>query len=622
MRIQHNIMAMNAYRNYNTNTKALSGNLEKLSSGYKINRAGDDAAGLAISEKMRAQITGLNAAQKNVKDGISLVKTAEGAMQEIQDMLNRMDYLATQSANGTYDNEVDRANLQKEVEALKTEINRIADSANFNGIKLLDGSLDAGTDEISIKDAADVATSTTATNATAAGMGFKTVSDGMLVDKAPTAGKYTVDFSQSKLINSSSNAITVTFQLTADKTATFSVAAGQEMDGADIAEAIAKSLTSTADYDSDVGVTVMATGSDSKFHFSAEGNKLVIQEINPAAKQADIDGLVFNAKFSDGVAFNTNGGKVGVTLVSGNNGNQFQVLPETEPVANATRVYAQATFNLTAAFVKDGAALKLGDTTYVFAVGKNSKYKDYGENVIDLTDMVVSSAGTLSGSQLNTAAQRLAVAAKDNKQFIVGSTVGDSDTNKTPVISLTEREGGIDYNVNNLAGDDGLAPANGSTAAGDAQAADWKGLIKIGTAQKSNSANGDALTLQIGDTADSFNQMKVKVGDMHTKAMKIDGINIGTQEGAAAAVQTVRDAINYVSSVRGDLGAVQNRLEHTGNNLAVMQENIQDAESTIRDTDVAAEMMSYVKNNILVQSAQAMLAQANQVPQGVLQLLG
>ena len=115
MRIQHNIMAMNAYRNYNTNTSALSKNLEKLASGYKINRAGDDAAGLAISEKMRAQITGLNAAQKNVKDGISLVKTAEGAMQEIQDMLNRMDYLATQSANGTYQDEVDREALQQEV---------------------------------------------------------------------------------------------------------------------------------------------------------------------------------------------------------------------------------------------------------------------------------------------------------------------------------------------------------------------------------------------------------------------------------------------------------------------------------------------------------------------------
>ena len=152
MRIQHNIMAMNAYRNYNNNTSALSKNLEKLSSGYKINRAGDDAAGLAISEKMRAQISGLNAAQKNVKDGISLVKTGEGAMQEIQDMLNRMNYLATQSANGTYDNEVDRLNLQKEVDSLKSEINRIADSANFNGIKLLDGSLAAkGSSSVKIK---------------------------------------------------------------------------------------------------------------------------------------------------------------------------------------------------------------------------------------------------------------------------------------------------------------------------------------------------------------------------------------------------------------------------------------------------------------------------------------
>jgi len=139
MRIQHNIMAMSAYRNYNSNTSALAKNLEKLSSGYKINRAGDDAAGLAISEKMRAQITGLTAASKNVKDGISLVKTAEGAMQEIHDMLNRMDYLATQSANGTYDNEVDRLNLQKEVDALRSEINRIADSSNFNGINLLNG---------------------------------------------------------------------------------------------------------------------------------------------------------------------------------------------------------------------------------------------------------------------------------------------------------------------------------------------------------------------------------------------------------------------------------------------------------------------------------------------------
>ena len=121
MRIQHNIMTMNAYRNYTNNTSALSKNLEKL----------------------RAQITGLEVAQKNAKDGISLVQTAEGALTEVHDMLNRMVELANQSANGTYDNDVDRANLEKEMDQLKSEINRIADSANFNGIKLLDGSLDA-----------------------------------------------------------------------------------------------------------------------------------------------------------------------------------------------------------------------------------------------------------------------------------------------------------------------------------------------------------------------------------------------------------------------------------------------------------------------------------------------
>ena len=150
MRIQHNIMAMSAYRNYTNNVSAMKKNLEKLSSGYKINRAGDDAAGLAISEKMRAQITGLETAQKNAKDGISLVQTAEGALTEVHDMLNRMVELATQSANGTYDNQTDRAQMQKELDQLRAEINRIADSSNFNGIKLFDGSMEADKVEYAI----------------------------------------------------------------------------------------------------------------------------------------------------------------------------------------------------------------------------------------------------------------------------------------------------------------------------------------------------------------------------------------------------------------------------------------------------------------------------------------
>ena len=132
---------------------------------------------------------------------------------------------------------------------------------------------------------------------------------------------------------------------------------------------------------------------------------------------------------------------------------------------------------------------------------------------------------------------------------------------------------------------------------------------------------GKALTLQIGDTSASYNQLNVSINDCHTAALEIDKLDIGNQKGAAAALDVIKNAINYVSDVRGTLGATQNRLDHTINNLSVMQENIQDAESTIRDTDVADEMMAYTKNNILIQSAQAMLAQANQVPQGVLQLL-
>ena len=155
MRIQHNIAALNSYRQLGNNNSAVSKNLEKLSSGYRINRAGDDAAGLAISEKMRAQITGLETAQKNANDGISLVQTAEGALTEVHSMLNRMVELAEQSANGTYDNAVDRANLQKEVDALLSEIDRIGDSTNFNGTKLLNGSLASSVMTLQIGDTAD-----------------------------------------------------------------------------------------------------------------------------------------------------------------------------------------------------------------------------------------------------------------------------------------------------------------------------------------------------------------------------------------------------------------------------------------------------------------------------------
>ena len=411
MRIQHNIMAMNAYRNYTNNTSALSKNLEKLSSGYKINRAGDDAAGLAISEKMRAQITGLDKAQDNAKDGISLVQTAEGALTEVHDMLNRMYELAEQSANGTFEDGTDRKQLQKEVDQLKSEINRIADSANFNGIKLLDGSMSAN-------------------------------------------GTTTI------------------------KSAATSQAAG-------------------------VDVNIVA---DSVF---------------------DANGSRSELKFS------------------------FSV------VSTASKVGA--------------------------VVDKDGKV---------IISVAQASVGQASYSAADIQALLSKVTAKDDK---VSADMVNAAKNATVTGA-------------------GIQDAT-STKAGK-----WTTLAKTSSGAAKPNA-GKPLTLQIGDTSDSFNQLKVGIKDCHVDALGLTDMKIGDQDSAAKALDKIKSAINYVSDVRGTLGATQNRLDHTINNLSVMQENIQDAESTIRDTDVADEMMAYTKNNILIQSAQAMLAQANQVPQGVLQLL-
>ena len=625
MRIQHNIMAMSAYRNYNTNTSAVAKNLEKLSSGYKINRAGDDAAGLAISEKMRAQITGLNAAQKNVKDGISLVKTAEGAMQEIQDMLNRMDYLATQSANGTYDDDVDRAALQKEVEQLKSEINRIADSANFNGIKLLDGSQDASTKLGAM------------TNLTAA----EAVADGVQTGSKPTAGVYSLDLKDLTLkLGTTTEQYTVTPSTDIHHDAYTSIqpsrvtttSGGTQVTHASTTITHAATTThqaavmGTRDVDKTIAtadITFQLGGADFK---DADGNTITlgdkVTDKNKAGEQIaaaldgstiEIDGVTYDVKNDNGKLTLTGRNApdadpttaLDVTLgltgaVEGkNNGHDLSVHVDTAPVANGSDKLAQGKFTLTNDMIKNGSAIQIGKETYVFQVGDDDPITaSGGQKVIKLD------AGLSDADALKQAADKLSQ--QNNKHFHI-TTSRDGST-----IHLTEKADAVDYEKDwDLHGTDDAAEKD----------ADWSKVIKTGKLEKSN-AGGKALQLQIGDTSDSYNQLKVSIGDMHTAAMGIADLNIGNQDDAAAAIQKIRDAINYVSGVRGDLGATQNRLEHTANNLSVMAENIQDAESTIRDTDVAEEMMSYTKNNILVQSAQAMLAQANQVPQGVLQLLG
>ena len=593
MRIQHNIMAMNAYRNYNTNTSALSKNLEKLSSGYKINRAGDDAAGLAISEKMRAQITGLNAAQKNVKDGISLVKTAEGAMQEIQDMLNRMDYLATQSANGTYDDPVDRKNLQKEVTALRDEINRIADSANFNGIKLLDGSL-----------------ASTGTNSSAEFKGWDSIKGTLaagLADVEATKTKDTI--------------------LQANMTA--AAATGGEKFTMSIAMSDGKT------YDFEITAKLSETD-NTKFSFvDKDGNELV-GGLTAAGGLTDANiGKAFEAAIKNselGKTYNVDGTTTAGKIV-------LEAKEAGAGVANVASVDMQY-------FNAAGVNTAFGGTNKIAGPDKTTAGASVtGEDAYQSLDL--SNALIFKHADDNTSLEKAVFEINGEKFVFVENGKVDDDAIKQM------REAGIEHWVevgaaktideNDVAAmvekikhATGLDVKQGTNTAG-VWADDATGTcIKINDGTSSKAGGG--LTLQIGDTADQFNQLRVNVGDMHTNAMgtgktTLDGqevtvnktiadIDIGKLEGAQEAIGVIRNAINYVSEIRGDLGAVQNRLEHTQKNLSVMAENIQDAESTIRDTDVAEEMMSYTKNNILIQSAQAMLAQANAVPQGVLQLLG
>ena len=585
MRIQHNIMAMSAYRNYTNNVSAMKKNLEKLSSGYKINRAGDDAAGLAISEKMRAQITGLETAQKNAKDGISLVQTAEGALTEVHDMLNRMVELATQSANGTYDNTTDRAQMQKEMDQLRSEINRIADSANFNGIKLLDGSMD-GADKVTITENA------------AANITVSAEADGEQGAGAEAAGVYSIDLKDLKLYASGTKAITMSSIMIA----------GQNLVSS------AGSLASTAwaaDGSTTVADLIKSGNLELKdeikidgisYSVSLQGTKIVLTGDRAPTTKTELPGTAAAMTVS-----------LGVSGAGHNNSFDLAVHPDTPAKIGSKDKVAQGSFSLTADHVKDGAKITIGKDTYTFKVGKDSTTEaGDGETLIDLSAYEDGDANLLKA-----AAEKLAtVGGASNSMFDI-----TTDPKTAGKIYLTEKAGAVDYKADwNLQGD--AAAKDGKwneNVNGDANS----GVVKFQAAPTKTitAGPGKSLTLQIGDTADGFNQLKVNIGDTHCDALGIDAIKISDQTSAAAAVDAIKDAINKVSDIRGTLGATQNRLDHTINNLSVMTENIQDAESTIRDTDVAEEMMAYTKNNILIQSAQAMLAQANQVPQGVLQLL-
>ena len=459
MVVQHNLTAMNSNRMLGITQGAQAKSSEKLSSGYQINRAADDAAGLSISEKMRKQINGLDRASTNAQDGVSAVQTAEGALTEVHSMLQRMNELAVQAANGTNSTD-DRASIQAEIEQLTTEIDRVAETTKFNETYLLKG-----------------ASSTKTVNINAHDAGLK----GTLVQGGNTTSTFTMKLKE--------------------------------------------------------GETVSIAGADYRLYTETDtattkANELA--KVQEAAKDATSD----------------------VTI----DGTTYKYVKTNEFTDTNGNVY---TSDQISSLVADGSKVTIGSDSY---------------NVVDKTS---DDAKTVAQAQ-----EMVQAALKD------ASSIGGNTT-----------------------------PANVGTAAAAGTADNYTWTITKATATVQKDLT---FSLHVGADADMNNKINVNVAAMDSAGLGIKGLSVADNTGMAAtyAIDAIADAVSKVSAQRSALGAVQNRLEHTIANLDNVVENTTAAESRIRDTDMAEEMVEFSKNNILAQAGQSMLAQANQATQGVLSILG
>lgn len=539
MIVQHNMTAMNTNRQLGVATGALSKSTEKLSSGYRINRAADDAAGLAISEKMRSQIRGLNKASSNAQDGISMIQTAEGALQESHSILQRMRELTIQAANGTETDE-DRGNIQDEISQLQSELDRISTDTEFNTMKLLDGSLDGG------------AATTSA---------------------GPKFGIYDTDLKGF-----------VTSNVTGVKIAT-SVSASKGGESA---------LWDAA------GTTLTLNLAENTTYTQAELNNLIKnakQEDNSATQApADVKLNLNNGTYTSGVKGSATAGQT------------------TEAGQRATGTYD----------IVDDA-----DTNFVGVTQMTITAKKYGEdNNISIEIKFDKEKGgeefKLDTAATYTTTGKLDAAGQYTLSLATGVEYTEKDIEK--ILAQAGFSAEVEFKGPNPDEANTLFITKNDVTATRAALANGAGLgdddAYLGQKNYDVSSGGEGVTLQVG--ANEGQTISFGISDMSSTALGVDGtkVDCSTQTGASNSIDALDKAIATVSKQRSLLGAVQNRLEHTISNLDNTSENLQSAESSIRDVDMASEMVTYSKYNILQQAGQSMLAQANQSNQGVLSLLG
>lgn len=601
MRINTNIPALNTYRQLTTNNSATQNSLEKLSSGLRINKAGDDAAGLAISEKMRGQIRGLEQAKANAQDGISMIQTAEGALNETQSILQRMRELAVQASNDT-NTESDRGEIQKEINQLTSEINRIGNTTEFNTQSLLKGSENAK----ELQPALNLDATGLVTDGTLAGGGVNAAVNASL-DIAFTG--VTGD--------GAASGETITFNLSGEEFTINITSSDAGGDGETLTDVTANSASINLDTDAGNTNTDATTANEYAALVKDALNGMIEKNSNISSTdfEATVSTDTVTIKALDGGNFEAGAGSI---------------------VANASDA---ANWN--------GTATTQADT------GTNESY-NYATDEIDLSSLATDAEiSALEGQGITVNGQSIEFYNADNGEYdgkadfavnissiLNGADDGTEDEELVSAIvsQIGDKLEGVTLSAGTAASDLKITATEGGDAGNEITFSD--GVDR----QAVTSAGTFSATFQVG--ANTGQSMTIEIGDMRASALGLTGeagtegfsesdnvtngtnnesveaaLDVTSAASASNAIETINKAIEDVSAQRSNLGAFQNRLDHTINNLGTSAENLTAAESRIRDVDMAKEMMEFTKNNILSQAAQAMLAQANQQPQGVLQLL-
>ncbi len=556
MVVQHNLKAMNSNRMLGVTQKTVAGSTEKLSSGYKINRAADNAAGLSISEKMRKQIRGLTQASANAEDGISSVQTAEGALQEVTDMLQRMNELAVQAANGT-NSVTDRQYIQDEVDQLVTEIDRVAETTKFNETYLLKGDTTKDTTKV-------YTTNYSVTYTKNLGSNSGTVTK--KVDYNSNDNLYMVSAS---VLTASSNAPQTANVISKGDDVTKYLKEAAPSDNATLAadptylkdyvgfknvELDAATIAKLEKDDASNVITSNAGGGDA-YILDTETN-----EITKITKGSDLSKYLKDVEYGTSTAGKT-------TITSAKMDDKYRLLQ--------------------VAAVGDGLTV---DATIQGAQATTLTKDDFKINE-SMQKLYDADGKEVSGVALNKYF--------DEKGDYKGGLFSDSQATKAV-----------------LADGDANATADNKIS----------GFITKNTAEVTQDLS---FSLHVGADSARTNKIATNIQSMSSAALGINklkstavGMVDASGDNATDAIDVIADALQKVSTQRSALGAVQNRLEHTIKNLDNVVENTTSAESAIRDTDMATEMVKYSNANILSQAGQSMLAQANQSNQGVLGLLG